>query len=67
MFNSPFTAQSSPVDTQYSIPQCYLMHPPSLKPDHLAKFDLQVSISISLSLTLNGLFLYTDGVLFRVE
>ena len=57
MFNSPFTDQSSPVDTQHTIPQCYLMHPPSLKPDHLSKFDLQVRVCVCMCVYLKGLFL----------
>lgn len=41
IFSSPFTDQPYSVDAQYTIPQCYLMHPPSLKSDHLSKFHLE--------------------------
>jgi CCR4-NOT transcription complex subunit 2 len=41
-FNSPFTDQPSALENQYVTPQCYLMqHPPSLKPEHLTKYQLE--------------------------
>ena len=39
-FNSPFTDQPS-LESQFNIPQCYLMHQPTLKPEHFAKYQLE--------------------------
>jgi len=41
LFSSPFTDQPSNMETQYATPQCYLMHPPQLKSEHLAKYALE--------------------------
>jgi hypothetical protein len=40
-FNSPFADQPSDMQHQFVTPQCYLMHPPSFKPDHLSKYQLE--------------------------
>lgn len=40
-FTGPFADQTSSNEPQFTTPQCYLMHPPSLKPDHLTKFQLE--------------------------
>lgn len=37
-FASPFSDHSLSSEPQYNTPNCYLMHPPSLKPEHMAKF-----------------------------
>jgi CCR4-NOT transcription complex subunit 2 len=41
LFSSPFTDQPSNMETQYVTPQCYLMHPPQLKMEHLSKYKLE--------------------------
>lgn len=41
-FNSPFSDQpSTVVENQFNTPQCYLMHPPPLKQEHLSKYQLE--------------------------
>lgn len=40
-FNSPFTDQPAPVEPQYKTPACYHMHPPTLKAEHLTKFQVE--------------------------
>lgn len=39
-FTSPF-ADASTSEPQFQIPQCYNMHPPALKTEHLSKFHLE--------------------------
>lgn len=39
-FTSPF-ADASQSDPQFNTPQCYNMHPPVLKTDHVSKFHLE--------------------------
>lgn len=40
-FSSPFTDQPQVPDPQFNTPACYMMHPPSLKSEHLSKFQLE--------------------------
>lgn len=40
-FSGPFADQTAASETQFTTPQCYLMHSPSLKPEHLSKFQLE--------------------------
>lgn len=40
-FNSPFTDHPSAIESQFVTPRCYVMHPPSLKPEHLSKYQLE--------------------------
>lgn len=40
-FSSPFTDQPQVADPQFNTPACYMMHPPSLKSEHLSKFQLE--------------------------
>ena len=41
MSSSPFADQPSAAEPQFSTPSCYLMHPPSLKAEHLSKFQIE--------------------------
>lgn len=40
-FSSPFTDIAQAPEPQFSTPACYMMHPPSLKSEHLSKFQLE--------------------------
>ena len=40
-FNSPFTDQPSALESQFNIPQGYLMPQPALKPEHFSKYQLE--------------------------
>jgi len=40
-FSSPFAESPANPEPQYSTPACYLMHPPTLKAEHLGKFQLE--------------------------
>lgn len=39
--SSPFTDRTLPKEPLFQTPPCYMMHPPSLKSDHLSKFQLE--------------------------
>lgn len=40
-FSSPFADQAAAMEPQYSTPSCYIMRSPSIKPDNLAKFQIE--------------------------
>eukprot|EP01038_Epipyxis_sp_PR26KG_P006511 gene6511-8949_t len=40
-FSSPFADQITPPEPQFVTPSCYLMHTPSLKSEHLSKFQIE--------------------------
>lgn len=40
-FISPFSDQPAIPEPQYSVPLCYIMHPPILKPENVAKFQIE--------------------------
>lgn len=40
-FTSPFATQSVSSEPAYTTPPCYRMHPPTLKADHLSKFQVE--------------------------
>ncbi len=40
-FGSPFTDSAQASDPQFNTPACYMMHPPSLKSEHLSKFQIE--------------------------
>lgn len=37
-FSSPYAEQTTPTEPQYNVPQCYKMHPLSLKAENMPKF-----------------------------
>jgi CCR4-NOT transcription complex subunit 2 len=40
-FSSPFTDTAQVPEPQFNTPACYMMHPPSLKSEHLSKFQIE--------------------------
>jgi CCR4-NOT transcription complex subunit 2 len=40
-FSSPFSDVALVPEPQFNTPSCYVMHPPSLKSEHLGKFQLE--------------------------
>jgi len=40
-FTSPFSEQPSAPEPQFSVPLCYIMHPPALKQDNVSKFQME--------------------------
>mmetsp|Transcript_29896 Transcript_29896/g.50012 ORF Transcript_29896/g.50012 Transcript_29896/m.50012 type:complete len:450 (+) Transcript_29896:240-1589(+) len=40
-FSSPFTDKALTPEPQFQTPSCYMMHPPSLKSEHLSKFQIE--------------------------
>jgi hypothetical protein len=40
-FTSPFSEQASASEPLFVVPPCYIMHPPTIKPENVAKFQIE--------------------------
>lgn len=66
-FASPFTDQALTPDPQFHTPACYLMHPPSLKGEHLSKFQLETLFYMFYSMPRDILQGFAAQELYRRE
>jgi len=66
-FASPFTDQALTPDPQFHTPSCYMMHPPSLKGEHLSKFQLETLFYMFYSMPKDVLQACAAQELYRRE
>jgi CCR4-NOT transcription complex subunit 2 len=66
-FASPFTDQALTPDPQFRTPACYHMHPPSLKGEHLSKFQLETLFYMFYSMPKDILQAFAAQELYRRE
>ena len=66
-FGSPFSDTPTPSEPQFTTPTCYVMHPPSLKPEHLARFQLETLFYIFYSMPRDLLQACAAQELYRRE
>jgi CCR4-NOT transcription complex subunit 2 len=66
-FTSPFTEQSGSTEPQFTTPSCYLMPPPTLKTDHLAKFQIETLFHMFYSMPRDLLQAVAAQELYRRE
>eukprot|EP01032_Pedospumella_encystans_P021293 gene21293-24163_t len=66
-FASPFTDVALTPDPQFHTPACYLMHPPSLKNEHLSKFQLETLFYMFYSMPRDILQAVAAQELYRRE
>lgn len=66
-FTSPFTEQSGSAEPQFTTPSCYLMPPPTLKTDHLAKFQMETLFHMFYSMPRDLLQAVAAQELYRRE
>jgi CCR4-NOT transcription complex subunit 2 len=64
-FSSPFTEHVLTPDPQFRTPQCYMMHPPSLKAEHLSKFQIETLFYMFYAMPRDILQVYSAQELYR--
>ena len=66
-YSSPFADQPSLTEPQYTTPGCYIMHPPTLKSEHLSKFQVETLFYLFYSMPRDVLQACAAQELYRRE
>lgn len=66
-FASPWVDTPTTKDPQFSLPQCYKMHPPALKTGHLSEFALETLFYIFYAMPRDSLQAYAAQELYKRE
>ena len=66
-FTSPFVDQTPSTEPSFNIPPCYVMHPPSLKGEHLSKFSVETLFYMFYNMPKDLLQAYSTQELYRRE
>jgi hypothetical protein len=66
-FASPFSDHSLSSEPQFTTPNCYLMHPPSLKPEHMSKFLVETLFYMFFAMPRDAFQVSSAQELYRRE